>query len=202
MRRQKARGGRKHGRLGQSPACPCRVAGGLAQRGFSLIETTVVLSITTVLAGIAVGVVSLLFRAEEALRAEAVQSLHASRLAQRFRNDVHAAVRLRAVPPADGSAPAHAWDLLGPEAPSGRVVQYRLAPNQVSRLVFSGNDVIQREAFAVPGRAAFSLESASDSLSVVRLRIVADGGQANRGVAWPLCVEAVLGSDHRFNQQK
>jgi len=157
-------------------------------RGHTLIEMLVVLTTTSVLLAIPVGILALLFRTEQAGREHGQQAVVFQRLAAQFREDAHAAERW--LP--DQAGPQNQWQFaLGAK----RTASYRVVPGAVARDEAASGRTVRHESYSLPpgctARAGFSADR-----SVAGLTVAPVGADA----AWrrQLQIDAVLGRDRRF----
>jgi prepilin-type N-terminal cleavage/methylation domain-containing protein len=158
------------------------------RRGFTLLEMIVAMTIGAVLLGIAVSVIALLMGVEHSGREQLHQDAVTARLAQQFRDDVHAATRL---------APAEAgkkglWQLvLAPD----RTVTYHLLPEVVKRDEAVAGKPARHESYTLPaGWSARLIAPAKDQPPLASLIVVPLGALKDRDVR----IDAVVGRDHRF----
>ena len=168
------------------------------RKGFSLVEVLVAITVGSVLLAVAVGLLYSLIEVDRTSREHLRLRIAAARLADQFRRDVHAAVRLIA-PPAEAEAGAEApaaWQL---ELPPDRAVEYRLEEDSLLRTEQASGEVVKREWFRLPPHAVASIRiSAGQSPSIVSLRITPDV-KPPEAPAWrPVRIDAALATDHRF----
>ncbi len=158
------------------------------RRGFTLIEMVVVISVGAVLMGIATAILCMLLQSERSAR----DDLHAggcvARLAEQFRQDVHAAAR------APRSLDRASCRL---KLPPDRTVVYLFKPGVVNRTEWNGNEVlIRQESYDLPAESAAHIEVAADAQPpVVCLLLEQPHGGG------PLRVEAAVGRDRRFTER-
>jgi prepilin-type N-terminal cleavage/methylation domain-containing protein len=157
------------------------------RRGYSLIELVVVMTIATVIVGLAAAMLHLLLRTERNGRQQMHRSAALARLADQFRDDVRAAAR-QLVP--DDANPS-CWTF---EMEAGRNVQYRAQAGQIERVETLGGQIERRESYALPPDAAVWIATPGDSKPPVATLIVKD--TSNREIR----IAAVLGKDHRFDR--
>jgi prepilin-type N-terminal cleavage/methylation domain-containing protein len=166
------------------------------RRGYTLIEILVVLATSGALLAVGLGVLHLLVRLEHDARDEVRQQTTLDHLADQFRRDAHAAVRLAGLEAPQRDDPPRGWQFSLGES---RAVQYRAERGELVRTESVGDDVIRRESFVVPAEATVSIELAGEAPGIVRLRIIPEGTQPPalwRGT----CVDAELAKDRRFLQ--
>jgi len=170
------------------------------RRGYSLIEILVVIATGAAMMGVALGLLGMLIRLEQASRREVQEETVMNRLADQFRRDVHAADRL-AVASAPGVADLPpVWQF---PLEAGHVVEYRAEQGELVRIERRDDKVLKQESFSLPAEARVSIDPAGDALpGIVSLRIAGTGirppGPAWRGAR----VDAELAKDRRFVKQK
>lgn len=157
------------------------------RRGFSLIETLIVISISSLLTAAVGACLLTLYRAEHRTR-EAIGRREAlTELSLHLREDAHAARR------AELDAPQRSLKL---DAGEGRTITYRAAPGQVERQISRGAETLHRDAYRLPGlTVAWDVQQAAGQrqLAVAVLAPQTEPGQtANQGPAERL--EAVVGT--------
>ncbi|HEX5446221.1 MAG TPA: prepilin-type N-terminal cleavage/methylation domain-containing protein, partial [Pirellulales bacterium] len=131
--------------------------------GYTLIELLVVLSINSVLMAVAVGLLGVLMRSDQAAQRHWIQTSTPARLAAQFRADVAAAASATIVPgktaagaKAPATAPPDVLRLLGPD---DRTIEYHRDGQYVRRSESRGAAVLRREAYAVPELAEVVFQS-------------------------------------------
>jgi type II secretory pathway pseudopilin PulG len=162
------------------------------KRGYTLIETIVVMTGGSALLGIAVVLLCVLFRADGSWRDHVQRSVTIDRLSERFRRDVRAA----AGPPAAVAQQPGRWDV--PLAADGmsHFVTYQVENGRVVRNVRESTRPDWIEEYALPAGATARIETEPlGDATLARLEIAplnaAAGGRTFR-------VEAVVGRDRRF----
>lgn len=154
---------------------------------FTLIEIVAVLAVTSVLLAIAVGLLHALFQFQEGGRERLRQRVAMDRLAQQFREDVHAARGLT------GEGVGR-LQLAG-----GRTIQYWVESDALARSEREGDKPVSREGFPLPPGAKVEVKVREDKgAAMASLRITAGGEPPGSGAPPVLLVEGVLGLDHRF----
>ncbi|MEN6448912.1 MAG: type II secretion system protein [Thermoguttaceae bacterium] len=155
------------------------------KRGFSLVEMIVVLTVASVLMGIAVTLLCALIRAQGTSREVVEQTVSINRLAERFRRDVHAAQEF--TKETDG---AHIGS-----------VEYLVKGSTVNRSVWTGKNRTEQDAFHLGDGYTARLETvATDARRLVRLTVVPQE-TATMGRR-SLQIEAALGFDGRFAERR
>ncbi len=148
------------------------------RRGFSLVETLVVMSIGTVVLGIAVSMLHVLMRAERSGRDHAAQTGILARLAEQFREDVHAAVGQTPGPLKDG------WKFA---LPNDRTVVYRTLPGELRREESVAGKPLRQESYVLPDGCTAAIAANKAMPPLIEL-----------AVGPKIRIAAVLGRDHRF----
>ena len=145
-------------------------------RGIALIEILIVIMVSATLMGVGIGLMTLMLRLDQAARDQARWTSTLGRLADQFRQDVHAA---RAVREDHGRREAVELTL-----PGGRTVAYRGGPEKVVRRETSPPAAVREEPFAIPkgstatfdvsrtsGQVVASLELESSVMKLAKLQI-------------------------------
>ncbi len=164
----------------------------MLRRGFSLIEMLVVIAVSTVLMGVAIGTLGLLFRAEGSGRDHAGQAAHTARLADQFRSDVHAAIR----PITAEGGPTGQWQLA---LPNDCTVTYRAAPGEMERRQEVGGKLLRRECYVIAAKDAAEIAFHADS-SPPTATLVIRSPATSTAAAREIRIDAVLAKDHRFTK--
>ena len=164
------------------------------RRALTLIEMIVTISVAATLTGIALCLLVVMLRAERSGRAHVAEAESLDRLADQFRQDVHAAVGEAVVSGKD----LHQWRL---DLTGNRTVQYTIADNDISRNERAGSKDVRRESYKLPGGStvAVAVDRATNP-PLVSLTI--ELKDASLRSAHPYRVEAVLGRDLRFAQRR
>ena len=166
------------------------------RRGFSLIEVLVVITVSSALVAAAVGLIHTMLRLQRGDQEQVRAEWALAGLAERFRDDVHAATALRpiATPPGQPSRPAWLLPLT-----SRREVEYRAEEGHLLRLEREGTKLVHREAFWLPRPAVVSIEAAAaGTAKLVRLQIAVPPAVAPDSPWRPVQIDAALALDHRF----
>ncbi len=153
-------------------------------RGHSLIELLVVIAASSSLLAVTVGLLHTLFQMQQGGRKHIQERRTVERLAEQFREDVHAATQLRPLAAGKGQAEGPGWELPR-EGDLG--IEYRLHANQLLRTERQKDKVLRREAFALPPDTTATMGTADSTPGLVTLRI----GRTIR-------VDAALALDRRF----
>jgi prepilin-type N-terminal cleavage/methylation domain-containing protein len=156
------------------------------RRGFTLIEMAVVIAVSAVLMGIGTGILGLLLRSERLARDDLGYGRSVSRLAEQFRDDVHAAAE---GPHSRPGQTGWQWQL-----PPDRTVVYQLKPGTISRTEWVGKVLRRQESYNVPAEGAARIEISPDARpATARLLLDQPGGSQLR-------IEAAVGRDYRFTK--
>jgi hypothetical protein len=151
-------------------------------RGKSLVEMLVVISLMSGALAICAMTLSALFRTEVRLRKDREQQLAASRLADLWRADSHAALSCAADKECVFTLPG------------GRTAKYAIAGPAISREVARGETIEHRDAFRLPAdaAAAFAVTKIENrNLAVLRVQPAGDGRPRSAAVR-PVIIEAVV----------
>jgi hypothetical protein len=127
------------------------------------MEMLVVLLVDATLTGVALLVLLTVIRYQSGVDRESQCHATHTRLAERFRADVHAATGCQAL-----GEPARGCRLSGA---SGRRIEYRLPGDRVVRTVFEHERLVERDVFALPPGAQAALELPAVAPGLVRLRV-------------------------------
>jgi prepilin-type N-terminal cleavage/methylation domain-containing protein len=164
------------------------------RRGISLIELMAVLTIGSVLMGIAVSLLLVLLRVEQTSRAHVEQSTAVYTLADQFRRDVRAAGRAAA----DPAEKNHAIALF---LTAGHEVHYSDRGGEVERIETGDGKTIRRESYALPAEWSATVDVVSWARPALAWMTLAPKDAALRTVR-ELRIEAAIGEDHRFERRK
>jgi hypothetical protein len=152
------------------------------------MEMMAALTVGSVLLGIAVSVIAVLMRVERTGREQLHQDAVTVRLAEQFRDDVHAATRLI---PAEAGKKGPWQVILSPE----RTVTYRVLPEAVERDETVAGKVVRHESYTLPaGWSVHLIVPAKEQPPLASLIVVSLGTSKDRDVR----IDAVVGRDHRF----
>jgi type II secretory pathway pseudopilin PulG len=161
------------------------------RRGYTLIEMMAVMAGVTALIGLGVATINSLFLIERNTRQATEDGLALERLADGFRDDLHAAVRPAGTDPEKpGAVPS-----LGVDLPGGERVEYRTDGPAlfITRKRPEGEPRLERLILPSLGTPRLSWEEQDGRrfgrLSFSKSESAPDGGE--------LRVEALLGRDHR-----
>lgn len=167
--------------------------------GKTLLELTVVVGMVSSVLTLGTRTLISLMRADAAGRKAMVHEGNFVRLANRFRNDVHAAIKAEVV-----AAGKNVPQRLRLTQPDGQVVEYRPQPAGVQVAVLRGGKREARETYRLKsGRVRF--ERAGEQSQTVSLLYETGGeltsqapGRAGRRKTSR--IDAVRGRDHRFSR--
>jgi prepilin-type N-terminal cleavage/methylation domain-containing protein len=164
------------------------------RRGLTLIEMVVTISVAAVLTGLAISVLLVMYRVEQNGRTQLAQAKSLERLADQFRQDVHAAVGETV---ATEKEPQH-WRF---DLPEKRIVQYKIADGTISREDSTDAQNVRRESYTLPkdSTVAVSVDRTTNP-AVVSLTI--EPNQDSLRPHYPLRVDALQGRDLRFSERR
>lgn len=162
----------------------------MRRRGFTLVEMLVVLTIGTVVVGIAVGMLHLLLRTEQAGRDRVPEARILARLAEQFRSDVGAAVRQPRI------AKAGEWQFA---LAGDRVATYRTLPGEVQWDERTADKLVRQESYVLPSGYSATIAVQNKSTPTVASLVIADRGTPQTP-GREMHITAVLGKDHRFTK--
>ena len=164
--------------------------------GYSLVELLVVISVSSVLASVAVGLIGILMGVDRGGRRHLHETNALARLAQQFRADVAAAEDLAS----DGPHGLHL------RLSDGRVVDYASEAGLATREERLGEERRAREQFALPDEARLAFEVAAEQRPAIASASLASandaaGGGDSAAVRLGWRVEATVGRELRFSRQ-
>ncbi|MBN1590150.1 MAG: prepilin-type N-terminal cleavage/methylation domain-containing protein [Pirellulales bacterium] len=160
------------------------------RRGFSLLEMVVVITVSTVLVGVSVGVLYTLMRTERTARNRVPHSTNIARLAEQFRGDVRAATRQ---PPLVRQGEWHFT------LPDNRTVTYRTAPGEVRWEERVEGSLVRKESYILPDGWSMTIDVPNNAMpAMASLILVKDSESPTAGRE--IRVVAALGKDHRFSK--
>ena len=166
-------------------------------RGVSLIELMVVMTVATVVMGVAVGMLYTLMRIEGTTREHLRLRTARGRLGQQFRRDVHAAISFTTPDGEAGGKASGGWEL---QLAADRVVRYRVEKDKLVRTEAGGGGEA-RESFALGSDATVTIRIEDDSKPTIVSLLIARGDEAvEPSAAAAVRVDAVLARDHRFRE--
>jgi prepilin-type N-terminal cleavage/methylation domain-containing protein len=164
----------------------------MRRRGFTLVEMLVVMTVGSVMFGIGVGVLHLLFQIERAGRDRVQQTRVLARLAEQFRADVNAAERPIS---AQGNRPSQ-WQF----AMTGdRLVTYRALPGRLDRDEQVAGKLVRQESYALPTGCSATISVEREAKPPVASLIIARESTP-LAAGHEMRVAARLGKDHRFTK--
>lgn len=169
--------------------------------GFSLIEVIGALTAGSVMVGVAVGVLYMLFRMDDVAREHLHQGTVLCRLAEQFRRDVNAATAVSE----DGDDSGTSWKFV---MAAEHTVVYSLEAGGVARTETAAGEKPRRESYRLPSGMAASMRIDKEtSATIVSLLVVpvAEGSVAE-DAAPPgrreAVFDALLAADHRFENPR
>ncbi len=160
------------------------------RRGLTLFEAGATIAVASTIFGIAVELLSLTMHATGEARDRAMAAQSMARLADQFRDNVHAASEILAPDPAGKSS--H-WSI---RTADGRRLEYEFAPGAVKWRKYNGATVVAREAFMLPDDFIPRLELEPGDKPTMASLIVERNGD---GTPRPhLRIDAAIGRDCRL----
>jgi prepilin-type N-terminal cleavage/methylation domain-containing protein len=163
------------------------------RRGVSLIELLVVISVGTVLLMVAMTVLYTLKETQSKSRQRLTEGRVTARLADQFRDDVHAACRMERLPDEPASPGRIVWQLaIDPDT----FVRYEIQDRAVRRVLITGDARIH-EDYRLPAglRAAIDGADADSGLATLRFETTRTGGVPTP----PVQVECLLSFARRLS---
>jgi len=168
------------------------------RRGYSLIEILVVITVGSVMLGVAVAMLHTLMQVQEDSREWLRYHTTLGRLGRQFRCDVHAAVGFQPPEAKPGGDPPTPWQL---DFKPDRVVRYRVDQRGLIRTEQTGGNLLRREAFWLPDDRAVSIRLQAETRPPIVSLSITSGAGGPGGRRWkPVRIDAVLGRDHRFTK--
>jgi prepilin-type N-terminal cleavage/methylation domain-containing protein len=162
------------------------------RRALTLIEMIVAITVAATLTGIAMSLLLVMFRTERSGRTQLAQAQSLARLADQFRQDVHAAVGETV----DGRKDPHHWQF---HLAANQIVQYTVAGDVLSREQRGDSKDLQRESYSLPKDCTVAITvDRTANPPVVSLTV--EPNEASLRPAHPFRVDAVLGRDLRFSE--
>jgi prepilin-type N-terminal cleavage/methylation domain-containing protein len=159
------------------------------QTGFTLVEVMLVISLSSIVL-CTVGVVFHGLRsAQRALGEHQTAIDNIVRLAEQFRADVHSAASAQITPVAESGDGESSHDVLKLSQPNEKDIEYAADANRVTRVVRSGDQITQRESYALPERSQVRWELDDLSGSTAK--------RASAHLSYPLGDQELKLSDQR-----
>lgn len=159
-------------------------------RGSLLIETVVLISLVTLLLGLAAGMIHLLLKLDRGVRSSAETAADMARLAADFRRDAHAASTTEADP--------KSLEALTLQLDGGRTVEYLVRTNDIVRTLRQGEKVRHYDQYRRPSKATVRLEVAKEGpIRLARLVINQPVNGKDNSLYRDYRIDAVLGKDAR-----
>lgn len=174
------------------PAQACNL-GEAHQRGFTLLEVIVAISLVSVVMGGATVLLQGVWRVEHSVRHHQADLAGAFRLSESFRNDVHATQpdMVSLARSTTGTA------TLVLRLPDERIVEYTAGAAQVERIARRGSEVLHRDTFLLKPESTveWQLAAADDASPLIAMLIAAPLGSEQLDMAEQrtLRVEAMPG---------
>ena len=137
------------------------------RRGTTLIETLIVVTLVSAVLGTVAVLLQGVWRAERAVRDHRASMASVFRVAELFRNDVHAGTLAEAPPPA-GTSLIHRLVLSLPE---GRTVEYQSDGPNIVRVVQAGGAITHRDTFPLTAHSTAGWQLSADDPRHIALLI-------------------------------
>jgi type II secretory pathway pseudopilin PulG len=156
--------------------------------GKSLLEALVIISLLSLVMGLAVTSLSTLFRVRQQVQRDSEQGAAISRLAARLRSDAHEAVS------------ASANDRLELALANGRTIHYTYAETSIVRQVRRDDTILHHDTFRLSrtGKVAFEKQGAGPT-SLIRLSIrPVESRLPPRDISRAATIEAAVGLNSRL----
>lgn len=167
------------------------------QRGFTLIEMLVVITLGAIVLGLCVMLTQSLLRLNRAGQARLTEGSALGRLSRTFRDDVRSALEANTDPGGDAKGPAR----LTLTMPDRQTLEYRFEGNALLRLGRVEGEVDRVDRFHLPGRATIRPEVRDDQgQTFVCLILDSPPDPRSRSALRGTRIEAVLGLDRRFEK--
>jgi prepilin-type N-terminal cleavage/methylation domain-containing protein len=167
------------------------------QRGFTLIEMLVVITLGAIVLGLCVMLTQSLLRLNRAGQARLTEGSALGRLSRTFRDDVRSALEAN-TDPEDAKGPAR----LTLTMPDRQILEYRFEGNALLRLGRVEGEVDRVDRFRLPGRATIRPEVRDDQgQTFVSLILDSPTDSRSRSALRGTRIEAVLGLDRRFEKE-
>lgn len=170
--------------------------------GYTLIEMVAAIGMSGVVMATAVGLLLSLFKLDQSSRDHAVGHQSLARLEADFRADAHAATSLA---PVEGQAKGQeivgegkkgpGWEFRFPQP--DRSVRYAWQAGGLVREEHAGK-ATRRDGYRLPPGSTAAFER---SPPMVSLRVVCGTPSGDRAAGRTIRIDAVLGSDHRFEKR-
>lgn len=163
------------------------------RRAYTLIEMIVAITVAATLTGIAMCLLLVMFRSEQKGRTQLAQAESLARLADQFREDIHAAV---AGPAEHNDRRQWQFNLDG-----NRIVQYTFADDVLARQQRSDSKLVQRESFRLPKDSSVAI-SVDRATSPPLVSLTIEPADVSLRPGHPFRFDAVLGRDLRFSPRQ
>jgi prepilin-type N-terminal cleavage/methylation domain-containing protein len=159
------------------------------RRGFTLIEMVAVVTIGTVLMGIAVLLLHSLLKSHDSGREHINYYRTLNRLAEQFRSDAHATEKTSSAD--DGKT----FDFL-PNAADSAKIRYQLLPGRIDRTELKGEKAVRQDSYKLlpDMQAAINIQTDKDT-EIASILISPNQDQTKLYHPLPVRIDAVLGRD-------
>ncbi len=173
------------------------------RRGFSLIEMSAVIGVSTVIAGMAVWLLHVSMQKTRHGQNHLAAHNTIARLAETFRRDAHAAVAIGEEQNAADPATCSNWLFT---LASGRVVRYTFEAGGLSRAEYASlpankkdsQKAFSRDVFVLPPGVVVSMQLHPPSQPRMASLLVSSPPADARPRMYPLRIDAAVSSDGRF----
>ena len=164
----------------------------MSRRAFTLAEMLVALTAGSVMLGIGIGIVHLLMQTERNGRDRMHRSFVSTALAEQFRADAAAALRVISDKDKQPTQCRFAMD-------AHRTVIYSATTEAIQRVERTADKLVRQETYPLPANSSgvFRID-ANAKPALATLVIAANPDHAT--LSREYCVTARLGKDHRFSQ--
>lgn len=163
-----------------------------SRRAFSLVELIIVLSVGTAMLMLAMSVLYMLKQTQVDMRQRLTDARTITRLADRFREDVHAASRMERVSGEASTPDTVVWQFT---CEPDSVVRYELTQHRVHRSQTAGKTI--HDDYRLPAESRVVIRPPEPASSLVELRL--EAADATTADFRPIQIEAVLGLANRHS---
>jgi prepilin-type N-terminal cleavage/methylation domain-containing protein len=166
------------------------------RRAFTLIEMVTVMAIAAVLSGIAVFLLVSLLKNHDAGRQHLIYCRTLNRLAERFRDDVHAAQKTST------ENSGEIFDLPIDSSTDAKI-RYQCLPDRIDRSEIKGGQAVSVESYMLSRDMEASIKTRIEAGAEIAFILISESGQTQKiSFSPPVRIEAVLGLDFRLAKVK
>jgi type II secretory pathway pseudopilin PulG len=163
------------------------------RHGWTLLEAIAALTVGSTVFGIAVQLLALTMHAAEGARDQATSAGATTRLAERFRADVHASQEIVVPQSKDNVA---RWTV---KLSANERIEYELHDGSLQWTKYVGGAVQARDAFALPQDTSPRLELEPKEKPVIASLLLKRGAESgDESAEHTVRIDARIGRDHRF----